>query len=146
MHRSQRVEPAVEVSPTLTHIRHDGLPVTLLKVPGSQSVHELAPPVLYFPAGHSLLTLVPSHVDPAGHEVQLVRVVLVPPEVNEPTVHGSQVVAWFALHKSSAPQTSQPPLSESFVPARQNMHCVAPASDVEPSSHTVQLDAPGSGE
>ena len=120
----------------MTHIRHDGLPVTLLKVPGSQSVHELAPPVLYFPAGHSLLTLVPSHVDPAGHEVQLVRVVLVPPQVNEPTVHGSQVEAWFALHKSSAPQASHPLWSATWcVPARHGAHDDAPPGAYVPASH-----------
>ena len=95
---------------------------------------------------HVSTALVPLHADPAEHRVQLVRVVLVPPDVNEPAVHSSQLAAWFALHRLSAPHSTQPPLPERYVPARQNMHCVAPASDVEPSSHAVQLDAPGSGE
>ena len=71
---------------------------------------------------------------------------LVPPDVNEPGGHTEQSDALFALHRLSSPQTTQPPLSESFVPARQNTHCVAPASDVEPSSHDVQFDAPAAGE
>ena len=54
--------------------------------------------------------------------------------------------ALFALHRLSVPHSTQPPFSERYVPARQNMHCVAPASDVVPSSHVVQLDAPRSGE
>ena len=72
---------------------HDVLPMRLLKVPGSQSAHELALPVLCFPAGQSLLMLVPLHAEPAGHSAQLVRVLLVPPEVNQPTVQISQLVA-----------------------------------------------------
>ena len=71
---------------------------------------------------------------------------LVPPEVNQPAAHGSQLAAWFALHRLSAPHSTQPPLSERYVPARQNTHCVAPASDVEPSSQATQLDAPGPAE
>ena len=46
----------------------------------------------------------------------------------------------------SAPQLSQPPSSDRKVPARQNEHCVAPASEVVPSSHVAQVDAPGSTE
>ena len=92
------------------------------------------------------MILVPLHAKPAGHSAQLVRVVLVPPDVNEPGPHTEQLTALFALHRWSAPQSTQPPLSERYVPARQNTHCVAPASEVEPSPHVVQLDAPGSGE
>ena len=76
-------------------------------------------------------TLVPLHADPAGHGVQLVRVVLVPPEVNDPLVHSWQPTAWFALHRLSAPHSSQPPASERNVPARQNAHCVAPTPDAD---------------
>ena len=79
------------------------------------------------------MTLVPSHAAPIGHSLQAVRsVVFVPPEVNQPAPHTAQLAAWFALHRLSAPQASQPPLCERNVPARQNTHCVAPASDVSP--------------
>ena len=139
----QRVDPAIEVSPILTHTRHDGLPVRLLKVPGSQSVHELALPVLCWPAGHSLLMLVPSHAEPAGHSEQLVRVVFVPPEVNQPAVHGSQLVAWFELHRLSAPQTSHPLWSaRPRVPARQGAHDDDPAPEYVPASQAVTMLVP----
>ena len=32
------------------------------------------------------------------------------------------------------------------MPARQKVHCVAPALDVSPGGHAVQLDAPGAAE
>ncbi len=52
---------------------------------------------------------VPSHAEPIGHSLQAVRfVVFVPPEVNQPAVHSKHSVAWFALHRLSAPQSSHP--------------------------------------
>ena len=98
------------------------------------------------PAAHSSTTLVPLHAEPAGHRAQLVRVVLVPPDVNEPGGHGSHSKALFELKRSSEPHTSQPPLDERYVPARQNSHCVAPALDVVPAAHGSQSDAPGCAE
>ena len=49
------------------------------------------------PAGHSSTMLVPLHAEPAGHRAQLVRAVLVPPEVKEPLGHTSQFSALFEL-------------------------------------------------
>ena len=88
----------------------------------------------------------PSHDEPAGHTLHDVRVVLVLPEVKEPGEHAEHFAALLELYRLSAPQSSQPPSSDRNVPARQNTHCVAPALDVEPASHVVQLDAPGSAE
>ena len=52
---------------------------------------------------------VPSHAEPIGHSLQAVRfVVFVPPEVNQPAVHSKHSVAWFSLHRLSAPQSSHP--------------------------------------
>ena len=49
------------------------------------------------PGAHSETTLVPSHAEPAGHGVQAVRVVWMPPEVKEPSGHTSQLGALFEL-------------------------------------------------
>ena len=62
----------------------------------------------YVPAAHSLMMLVPLHAEPAGHREQLVRVVLAPPDVNEPTGQTEQLSASFSLHMWSALQSSQP--------------------------------------
>ena len=45
------------------------------------------------PAGHSWTMLVPLHAEPAGHTMQVVRVLFVPPEVNEPAGHTRQLAA-----------------------------------------------------
>ena len=75
--------------------------------------------------------------------MQLVRVAFVPPEVNEPPVHGSQLAAWFALHRSSAPQASHPLWSvRRWVPARHGAHEAAPASEYVPASQAVALLVP----
>ena len=74
------------------------------------------------------------------------RVVLVPPEVKEPSGHTTHSAALLELKRWSDPHSAHPPTAERNVPARQNEHCVAPALDVKPASHTVQLDAPGSAE
>ena len=88
------------------------------------------------------------------------RVAFVPPEVNEPAVHGSQLTAWFALHRLSAPQASHPLWSaRRWVPARHGAHEAAPASEyvpfsqaatmpvpshLEPAGHKAQVEAPDS--
>ena len=73
-----------------------------------------------------------------GHSLQAVRVLpLSPPEVKEPGGHSRQESALFSLYRLSAPQSAQPPASRRYVPARQNVHCDAPASDVVPVAHTV---------
>ena len=71
---------------------------------------------------------------------------LVPPDVNEPGKHTEQSDALFTLHRLSAPHSTQPPLAERCVPARQNAHCVAPASDVSPASHAMHSEAPAAEE
>ena len=92
------------------------------------------------------MTLVPSHAEPAGHSTQLVRVVAVPPDVNEPTGHGLQRLALFALQKLSSPHCSHRPALARNQPARQNSHCVEPAVETVPAGHGSQLEAPCSGE
>ena len=77
--------------------------------PSSHAVQFDAPAAgEYEPAAQGSTTLVPLHADPAGHGVQLVRVVLVPPDVYEPAPHTEQFIALFALHRLSAPQSSHP--------------------------------------
>ena len=69
-----------------------------------------------------------------------------PPDVNEPAGHTWQCAALFELHSLSDPHSTQPPVADKYVPARQNSHCVAPVLEVVPSAHFVQLDAPVSDE
>ena len=89
----------------------------------------------------------PLHSEPAGHSAQLVRVALVPPEVKEPAGHTGQLSASFSLHMLSAPHSTQlPPLAGRYLPARQILHCVAPAVDALPGGHDVQFAAPCVGE
>ena len=84
------------------------------------------------------MVLVPSHAEPMGHSLQLVRVCSSsPPEVNEPGGPTRQFSALFPLYLLSAPQSTQPPDSCRYVPARQKEHCDAPASDVVPEAHAV---------
>ena len=67
----------------------------------------------------------------------------VPPEVNEPPVHGSQLAAWFELHRSSAPQASHPLWSaRRCVPARHDAHDDAPAPEYVPASQAVTMLVP----
>ena len=75
------------------------------------------------PAAHFEMTLVPSHAEPAGHTLQVVRVVVAPPEVNEPPGHTEQLPASFPLHTSSAPQAVQSvAVAPDAVPARHGEH------------------------
>ena len=74
------------------------------------------------------MTLVPPHAAPIGHWLHAVRsAVPVPPDVNEPAVHGSQLAAWFELHRLSAPQA---------------VHAAASAPDEKPARHGAHDDAP----
>ena len=91
--------------------------------------------------------LVPLHAWPAEHSVQPVRVVAVPPDVNEPRGHERQRGALFSLHVLSAPHSIQsPPSSGRYSPARQEVHCVAPAFEAVPGGQGKHVDAPGCGE
>ena len=103
--------------------------MTFVVFPGSQGEHALAAPSEYVPTGHATKTLDPSQWWPGGHSLQAVRAVLVPPEVNEPGGHTEQLGALFTLHRLSAPQSTQPSLSERDVPARHGTHDDAPASE-----------------
>ena len=49
------------------------------------------------PAEHFEMTLVPSHAEPAGQTLHVVRVVGSPPEVNEPSGHTEHSAASFEL-------------------------------------------------
>ena len=69
-----------------------------------------------------------------------------PPDVKDPGGQGSHSRALFELKRSSEPHDSQPPLAERNVPARQNVHCVAPALENVRVSHSIQLEAPASDE
>ena len=62
-------------------------------VPAAHCSHVVDPAAEYVPAAHSSMMLVPLHAEPAGHLAQFVRVALVPPDVNEPSGHGSAAAA-----------------------------------------------------
>ena len=55
------------------------------------------------PASHAICTLVPSHAKPSGQGSQLDRVVLSPPDVNEPPGHVLQLLALALRYVSSLP-------------------------------------------
>ena len=75
------------------------------------------------PSEHLETIAVPLHAEPAGHGAQLVRVALVPPEVNEPSGHTEQLPALFPLHTLSAPQAVQSvAIAPDAVPARHGEH------------------------
>ena len=59
----------------------------------SHSKHELEFAGANVPAGQTVSTLVPSHAEPAGQILQLVRLVASPPDVNEPELQTGQKVA-----------------------------------------------------
>ena len=80
----------------------------------------------------------PSHREPAGHALQLVRVVGVPPDVNEPGGQRSHAAASFALNRLSAPHAVQFDASlADAVPARHGAHDDAPPSACVPGAHAV---------
>ena len=95
------------------------------------------------PASHSVMTLVPSHAEPMGHSRQPLRVVLLPPVVNEPGGHWSQRSASSALYVSSAPHSVQlAALTDDHEPARQDEHTGEPALAYVPAAHSVLLVVP----
>ena len=70
--------------------------------------------------------------------MQLVRVILVPPDVYEPAEHTEQLSASFSLHMLSAPQSSHLLWSaRECVPARHGEHADAPTSADMPATHAV---------
>ena len=81
----------------------------------------------YVPEVQASTMLVPLHAEPAGHSAQLVCVIIVPPDVNEPAGQIEYSPAWFPLHLSSAPQSSQLSASSvDHVPAKHGTHDTAP--------------------
>ena len=56
-------------------------------VPARHGEQDDALPAAYVPSLHGVCTLVPSHEYPSEHLLQLVRVVVVPPDVNDPAGH-----------------------------------------------------------
>ena len=99
------------------------------------------------------MTLVPSHAEPAGQTLQLVRVVSSPPDVNQPASHTEHCAAEFSLHRSSAPHASHPLWSDRrYVPAKHGAHDIAPSAEYVPLPHGVivlepsQKDPAGHGE
>ena len=61
--------------------------------PARHGEHDDALPAAYVPASHAVCTLDPSHEKPDGHSLQLVRVVVVPPDVYDPAEHVLQLLA-----------------------------------------------------
>ena len=95
------------------------------------------------PGAHSLWTLVPSHEKPAGHGLHAVRVVSVPPDVNEPGSHFLHAEALFSLHMLFMPQSTQsPPLPGRYVPARQGSCADAPRGQKLPLSQVTHAVDP----
>ena len=105
------------------------MPSSAENVPASHERQVLAPPDEKVPAGHGRSTLVPSHAEPAKHSLQVVRVVLVPPEVKEPPAHVEHSAALFELKRWSDPHSVQLAASgPAAVPARHGEHDDAPPS------------------
>ena len=88
------------------------------------------------------MALDPLHCEPAGHSVQLVRVVAVPPDVNEPSRHVKHPSASFPLYSLSAPHFVQfAALCTENVPARHGEQDDAPSSAYRPGAQSEQLVA-----
>lgn len=69
-----------------------------------QFVQDDAPALENVPAGQVVMTLVPSHLEPAAHVVHVSRVRRVPPEVNDPALHVRHLSACPAFeYRLSAP-------------------------------------------
>ena len=72
-------------------------------MPARHGAHDDDPASEYVPASHAVTMLVPSHLEPAGQGSQRDRVVLSPPEVNEPPGHVLQLLALALRYLSSLP-------------------------------------------
>ena len=87
-----------EVKEPAAHVLHDAAPFPLYLV---LSLHLVQPPLpagAYLPAAQSGLLELPSHLRPAGQIVHVVRVLLSPPEVDEPDLQVLQDAAPLALY------------------------------------------------
>jgi hypothetical protein len=75
------------------HVEHSDFPLSLYSLLVPQLEHVVAPAFENLPAGHTLLELVPSHVEPAAHSSHPVWVVREPPVVVKPARHTLQELA-----------------------------------------------------
>ena len=83
------VPPAVN-EPTAHVLQRLAFPALYL-VSAPHAEHVLLPPAAKRPVPHGVCTLLPSHHEPAVHALHELRVVDVPPAVNEPAVHVKQL-------------------------------------------------------
>jgi len=74
------------------HVEHSDFPLSLYSLLVPQLKHVVAPTPENLPAGHTLLELVPSHVEPAAHFSHPVWVVREPPVVLKPGEHSAHVL------------------------------------------------------
>ena len=72
-------------------------------MPARHDAHDDAPASEYVPASHAVAMLVPSHRKPAEQGSHRDRVVLSPPEVNDPPGHVLQPLALALRYLSSLP-------------------------------------------
>ena len=109
----------------------------LLSVP--HEIH-LAPAPAYLPAAHGTTVLEPSHGVPDLHSSQLVRVVDVPPDVDEPTGHNRQLAAPANEYLLSSPHerhVAEPP--GLYLPGVHATAVLLP-SHRDPAAHAVHAD------
>jgi hypothetical protein len=114
--------------------------------PAGHAEHVVAPATANFPEAQAVVVLVPSHEDPAGHAAHEVRVVVVPPAVNEPTAHVAQVLTPVALYLESAPHFVCVLVPSHEDPAGHAAHevrvVVVPPAVNEPTAHVAQVLTP----
>jgi len=65
--------------------------------------HDAAPGGEYLPLLHFVCALVPSHENPAAHEMHAERVVMLPPDVDIPGGHDKHVLVPTTLYLESEP-------------------------------------------
>ena len=101
----------------------------LVRNPGKHTLHDDDPGLLYvLSAPHCATTLLPSHDEPAVHDVQLDRVCLSPPLVLDPAAH-----VWHSV---------APVLDAYMVSSMQLMHCEPSLLENLPRVHRVILLEP----
>ena len=113
-------------------------PASLYRLSLPHSEQLLAPAAAAYPASHCSMMLVPLHSFPARQAVQAVRVVFVPPEVNQPARQIEQFSALLSLHALSAPHSVHASDATSdHVPARHGEHSGEPLPAYVPASQRV---------
>ena len=114
------------------------------KRPGVHSAQLSAPPAAAVPAGQGAITDVPSHLLPAGQDVQVVRVSALLPEVKLPAAHVVQVLAPIALKRESLLHVEHAamPGCDAKVPAAHSVHVLDPAAAADPAWHSMIVEDP----